>query len=156
MTAEISERRPALHITGAEADAAAAVAQFVQELQTGWDDHDAGVSNRRFAADVAWGSPFGATVSGYEELHAIHERLKQAGRGGPDARFQILRVLVPTPDVAVAQVRRQAVDDRGKPIEPTDGTNGAFSETALYVLVRRDDSWWLAAGQNTIIRPAPG
>jgi hypothetical protein len=58
--------------------------------------------------------------------------------------------------VAVAQVRRQAVDDRGKPIEPTDGTNGAFSETALYVLVRRDDSWWLAAGQNTIIRPAPG
>jgi hypothetical protein len=24
---------------------------------------------------------------------------------------------------------------------------------ALYVLVRRDEGWWLAAGQNTQIRP---
>lgn len=26
---------------------------------------------------------------------------------------------------------------------------------ALYVLVRRDGQWWLAAGQNTIVRPTP-
>jgi hypothetical protein len=26
---------------------------------------------------------------------------------------------------------------------------------ALYVLVRRDGTWWLAAGQNTPVRPAP-
>jgi hypothetical protein len=28
-----------------------------------------------------------------------------------------------------------------------------FSEMAMYVLVRRDRRWWLAAGQNTPIRP---
>jgi hypothetical protein len=26
---------------------------------------------------------------------------------------------------------------------------------ALYVLVRRDRTWWVAAGQNTLIRPGP-
>jgi hypothetical protein len=26
---------------------------------------------------------------------------------------------------------------------------------ALYVLVRRDGKWWLAAGQNTLMRPKP-
>jgi hypothetical protein len=29
-----------------------------------------------------WGSPFGATVGGYDELHAIHVRLKKIRRGG--------------------------------------------------------------------------
>jgi hypothetical protein len=43
----------------------------------------------------------------------------------------------------------------------TDGTpvpieqEAPFSEMALYVLVRRNGQWWLAAGQNTIVRPTP-
>jgi hypothetical protein len=113
------------------------------------------MSNRRFAADIRWGSPFGATLCGYEELHSIHERLKQAARGGRDTQFEIVNVLAPAPDVAVAQVRRQAIDRHGKAIGPTDDVGESFSEMALYVLVRRDGDWWLAAGQNTIIRPPP-
>ena len=65
-----------------------------------------------------------------------------------------MKVLAPAPNVAVAHVRRVALDD-GEPIEPTDDTNGSFSEMALYVLVRRGETWWLAAGQNTPIRPGP-
>jgi len=89
---------------------------LVEDLQAGWDQHDADLSNRHFAADVMWGSPFGATVHGYEELHAIHVRLKQQGRGGPSSRFEIVRVLAPAPGVAVAQVRRVALDPDGQPI----------------------------------------
>ncbi len=36
----------------------------------------------------------------------------------------------------MAQIRRTA-------------QNGGFSEPAMYVLVRRQDRWWLAAAQNT-------
>jgi uncharacterized protein involved in response to NO len=57
--------------------------------------------------------------------------------------------------VAVAQVRRVALDHDGQPLEPTSDVTGAFSEMALYVLVRRGATWWLAAGQNTIVRPPP-
>jgi uncharacterized protein (TIGR02246 family) len=147
--------RPRLGAEGAEAqEAIDAVARLVEELQAGWDQHDADLSNRHFAADVMWGSPFGATVHGYEELHAIHVRLKQQGRGGPSSRFEIVRVFAPTPGVAVAQVRRVALDPEGQPIEPSDDATGSFSEMALYVLVRRGGVWWLAAGQNTPIRSA--
>lgn len=63
------------------------MAHLVEELQAGWDEHDAEVSSRHFADNIAWGGP--------------------------------------------------------------------FSEIALYVLVKRNGTWWLAAGQNTPVRPAP-
>jgi hypothetical protein len=59
--------------------------------------------------------------------------------------------MAPTPDVAIAHVRRVAMDADGQPIPVDDGS--VFSEMAMYVLVRRDRRWWLAAGQNTPIRP---
>ena len=101
------------------------------------------------------GGPLLGTVQGYERLHAIHVRLNAEGRGGPSSRYEVENVLAPHPDVALAQVRRVALDPEGRPLEPTADTRGAFSEMALYVLVRRGGTWWLAAGQNTPIRPAP-
>jgi PPOX class F420-dependent enzyme/OxyR family protein/uncharacterized protein (TIGR02246 family) len=132
-----------------------AVVRFVEELQAGWDERDADITNRHFANDVLWGSPFGATLSGYKELHAIHVRLKQQGTGGPSSRFEIVDVLAPAPNVAVAQVRRVALDPDGQPLPPTSDLTGTFSEVALYVLVRRNRTWWLAAGQNTPVRRPP-
>jgi uncharacterized protein (TIGR02246 family) len=146
--------RPRLHLDAAAHDANAAVASLVEELQAGWDRRDADTSNRHVALDVVWGSPYGATVRGFDELHAIHRRLKQEARGGEESRFEIVNVLAPAPDVAIAQVRRVALDERGRPVEPGEDQRGTFSEVALYVLVRRDGTWWLAAGQNTLIRPA--
>jgi PPOX class F420-dependent enzyme/OxyR family protein/uncharacterized protein (TIGR02246 family) len=147
--------RPAAGLEAAASRAAAtAVAGLVGELQAGLDSHDAELSNRHFAADVIWGSPYGATVAGYEDLHAIHVRLKRERVAGP-SRFEIVQVLCPAPDVAVAHVRRTALDDAGRPVPATADPGAPFSEMALYVLVRRAGQWWLAAGQNTPVRPAP-
>ena len=134
-------------------DAHAAVDAFVAELQAGVDGGDAQVYNNHFADDVLWGSPFGATVGGYDTLHAIHRRLFAAAVAGPRSRYEKVAVGAPAPDVAVAQVRRAALTADGTPV-PIE-QDSPFSEMALYVLVRRDGQWWLAAGQNTIIRPTP-
>ncbi len=56
-------------------------------------------------------------------------------------------------DVIVAHVARLDLDAGGEPVPPSGDDGAAFSEMAMYVLVRRDDDWWLAAGQNTQIRP---
>lgn len=145
--------RPTLTRVEVQSNADTTTAAFVSEMQQGWDQHDAAISNRHFAADVAWGSPYGAIVHGYDQLHAIHTRLKQQGTGGGASRYQIVRAFAVSDDVIVAHVARYALDPEGQPIEPRSETTGAFSEMALYVLVRRDGEWWLAAGQNTPIRP---
>ena len=66
-----------------------AVEEFVAGLQAAIDVWDAERFNRQFAGDVLWGSPFGAIVSGYDEIHAIHARMHAAasarhapGQGG--------------------------------------------------------------------------
>jgi PPOX class F420-dependent enzyme/OxyR family protein len=145
--------RPGLALAASGEAAQAAVQGLVAELQEGYDRRNADTSNRHFAADLIWGSPFGAIVTGYDELHAIHERLKQRGVGGPASRYEIVHTLAPAPGVAVAHVRRVALDARGDPAVEGDDDAG-FSEMALYVLVRRGGDWWLAAGQNTPIRLA--
>jgi uncharacterized protein (TIGR02246 family) len=138
------EKHPNLAVDGsAGSDAHAAVERLVAELQAGWDESDAEVSNRHFAGDIVWGSPYGATVRGYDELHGIHVRLKQEHRGGRAARFELVDMLTPVDGVAIAHIRRDALENDG------------FSEMALYVLVQRDDAWWVAAGQNTPIRAVP-
>jgi PPOX class F420-dependent enzyme/OxyR family protein/uncharacterized protein (TIGR02246 family) len=148
--------RPALDLgDGATIGAARAAEALAAELQAGWEAKDADVTNRHFAADIVWGSPFGATVSGYDELHAIHQWLKKQGRGGPASRYEVVAVLAPAPGVAVAQIRRTALGPNGEPVAPSADLSGPFSEMALYVLVRRGDTWWLAAGQNTPVLPPP-
>lgn len=73
-----------------------------------------------------------------EALHAAGERTR--------SRYEIARVIRPTPDVVLAQVRRAELDDRGEPI-PSHEREPRFSEMAL----RRNGTWWMTAGQNTVI-----
>lgn len=147
------EERPSLGLGPETTEAAtAAVAGLVEELQAGLVGRDADLYNRHFAQDVIWGSPYGATVAGYDTLHAIHTHLHQNPVVGP-SRYEIVQVLTPAAGVAVAHVARYALDADGQPVEPSSDPSSTFSEMALYVLVRRGQQWWLAAGQNTPIRP---
>lgn len=132
-----------------------AVDQFVAGLQAGIDTSDAEAYNAAFADDVMWGSPYGATVTGYDALHSIHRGMFGSGVAvaGPRSRYETMHVTAPTPDVAIAHVRRVALTADGEQF-PVDDTS-VFSEMAMYVLVRVDGTWWLAAGQNTPIRPKP-
>jgi uncharacterized protein (TIGR02246 family) len=144
--------RPKLEIADAGADAA--VTAFAAGLQAGHDARDADMLNAQFAADVAWGTPFGALVLGYESLHAIHERFqREKDDDGPSFRYEVRHVLPVAVDVVVAHIARLALDDEGSPRPPSDDSHVAFSELAMFVLVRRDGAWWLAAGQHTPMRP---
>ncbi len=137
----------------ASQDARAAAEAFAAGLQAGHDQRDAEILNRHFAADVIWGSPFGALVEGYDQLHPIHVRFQQKATGRPRFRYQVRHVLAVSGDVVVAHIARLALGDDGEPLPPVADPAQPFSEMAMYVLVRRDGQWWLAAGQNTPMRP---
>lgn len=148
--------RPRLGIAGSgSADAIAAVEEFATGLQAGHDLHDADVLNRQFADDVAWGSPYGALIDGYEQLHPIHARFQRRGDEAPVAvaRYEVRNVRAISDDVVIAHIARLVLDEDGTPVEPSHDPGRPFSELAMYVLVRREGQWWLAAGQNTPMRP---
>ena len=132
---------------------AIAVDEFVAGLQAGIDSADAEAYNADFADDVMWGSPYGATVIGYDTLHAIHRGMFGIGVAvaGPRSRYETVHVTAPTPDVAIAHVRRVAMDADGEQI-PIDDRVGVLRRWRCMCSVRRDGKWWLAAGQNTPIR----
>jgi uncharacterized protein (TIGR02246 family) len=144
--------RPELRAESPEAEVA--VDNFAAGLQAGYDQRDADVLNRQFAADVVWGTPFGALVNGYDQLHPIHVRFQQQSRP-PDLAFvyRVQHVLPVADDVVIAHIARVALGPEGEPLPPSHDPEVPFSEMAMYVLVRRDGQWWLAAGQNTPMRP---
>jgi uncharacterized protein (TIGR02246 family) len=144
-------KRPTIGIVNADAEAA--VAAFAAGLQAGYDRRDAEILNHQFAADVIWGSPYGALVRGYDKLHPIHVHFQQQPRTGPAFRYAIQNILPLSADVIVAHIARLALSSSGEPVPPTSDPHKAFSEMALYVLVRHQGEWWLAAGQNTPMRP---
>jgi uncharacterized protein (TIGR02246 family) len=133
-------------------DDAKAVEAFVAGLQAAVDARDANGFNSHFADDVLWGSPFGAIVSGYDEIHAIHSRMfagaseRQPRNEDGGSRYEIEHARLLAEDVAIAYVRRLSLAERGPEVP---GRADAFDELALFVLVRRDGAWWLAAGLHT-------
>lgn len=134
--------RPHVSDPAAQAAAEAAVEGFAAELQEGLDTRDAEAYDRSFAADIMWGSPYGKTLDNVDELLDIHRQL-MAAAAAPPSRFEVVSVLAPAPGVAIAHIRRRALDDTG------------FSEMALYTLIERNGRWWLAAAQNTPIAEVP-
>jgi uncharacterized protein (TIGR02246 family) len=143
--------RPTMALKSTETEAA--VQAFTAGLQAGHDRHNAELLNRQFASDVIWGSPYGALVNGYERLHPIHVGFQHKAASGPAFRYSVQHTLTVSEDVVVAHIARLALSSDGKPLSPSTDSNQPFSEMAMYVLVRRDGEWWLAAAQNTPMRP---
>jgi uncharacterized protein (TIGR02246 family) len=143
--------RPRLSI--AREDTTQIVEAFVEGLQTGHDRRDADTLNHQFAADIVWGSPYGAVVNGYDQLHPIHVRFQQQPWGGPPVHYEVRHVMRVSDDAIVAHIARVVVTPTGEAVAPSHDPSQPFSEMAMYVLVRRNGKWWLAAGQNTPIRP---
>lgn len=134
--------RPTLGDPSRATTAHQVASRFAEGLQQSGAAHDADGYDAAFAADVVWGSPYGASLTGYSELNAIHRRLMTA-RVAPPSHFEVVGATSPAPGVVLTQIRRLAAEA------------GGFSEIAMYVLVEKDGSWWLAGAQNTPITNPP-
>jgi hypothetical protein len=81
-------------------------------------------------------------------MHAAASE-RQAGGQGDGSRYEIEHARLVAEGTAIADVRRFSLAERGERGEEQPGRADAFDELALFVLVRRDGAWWLAAGLHT-------
>jgi hypothetical protein len=78
---------------------------------------------------------------------------QQTATARPRVRLDVRHILPVTDDVVVAHLARLLLDDDGEALPPIAEAGQPFSEMVMFVLVSRDGRWWLAAGENTPIRP---
>jgi uncharacterized protein (TIGR02246 family) len=122
------------------------IKEFIRRWQEAIDTGNAELFNQQFAADVLWGSPFGAIAEGYEQIHAIHSRMFSSVIPVPGAaQYNIEHIRFPSDNVVIVYVRRVAVNRES---EVNNYSPGSFDELALLVLVQRENDWWLAAAQH--------
>ena len=121
------------------------IRQVVADVERGFNTNDAALMNSRVARDAMLVSAMGVRLVGIDEVMTASE----AGLAGPlkdqYARYEVKDVRFVRPDVALTYKEAYAVTADGEPID-VDHTM-----CALYVLVKDDSRWLIAARQNTLV-----
>ncbi|MGL4176654.1 MAG: SgcJ/EcaC family oxidoreductase, partial [Dermatophilaceae bacterium] len=99
-----------------------------------------------FAERAIWTTGGGTRLVGRPAIRSFTEQvLPGAMRGLQGTTYRITHVEFLRPDVAAVQVAQTLADDEGVPL--ADGAEGV----PLYVMVKNDGRWRLAACQNTAV-----
>jgi uncharacterized protein (TIGR02246 family) len=128
------------------ADDIAAIRAVIADIEAGFNTKDAERSVAHFADDATAVSVGGNLVAGRNALLEAH----RSGYAGPlrdqYARYELGEITFLRPDVAIAHKRARAVAADGAEIDLD------HAMIALYVFVRNDGRWQVAARQNTLVR----
>lgn len=124
----------------------AAIRQIIANVQAGYNANDAELMNVDIAANASVGNAVGVQFDGVEAILDISRKGLAAKALKPGfAHYEVTDVTFLREDVAIAHKQAKEADQHGEPIESEP------SMRALYVLVREDGQWWIAARQNTLI-----
>jgi uncharacterized protein (TIGR02246 family) len=124
----------------------AAIERVIADVEAGFNSKDAELSVFHFAPDATAVSVDGTLVAGREALLEAHRSAYAGPLRDQYARYELADVAFPRPDVAIAHKRAWATTRDGEPIDV------GHAMIALYVLVREDGRWLVAARQNTVVR----
>ena len=122
-----------------------AIKRIIADVETGFNIKDPDLSVEHFTQNASVVNVAGVQVSGRDALLEANRR----GLAGPlrdqYARYKVSDVVFLRPDVAIAHKHAWATTADGEPIDV------AHSMIAVYVLVKEDERWWVAARQNTMV-----
>ncbi|TLF78711.1 SgcJ/EcaC family oxidoreductase [Nocardia cyriacigeorgica] len=125
-----------------------AIEAIISTVETAYNTNDAELMVRDLAANAVVGNAVGVLQRGRE---AVLEA-SRAGLAGflkdEYVRYEVTDIGFLRPDVAIAHKAARAVTAEGEPIDIDPAM------IALYVLVKQDGRWWVAARQNTPVPQA--
>ncbi|MGW5266510.1 SgcJ/EcaC family oxidoreductase [Microbispora sp. NPDC004025] len=135
----MTERPNAYHFSADEHDIRQ-IERLVRDIEVGFNGKDAAVLDGRFTADAILTVPDGTMLRGWDELFAYHTARLTGPVSDWSTRLSILSVSSLSTDIAVVHVRQD-----------TTTPDRAFSNHGIIVAVKKDDSWWISAMQNTTV-----
>ncbi len=123
----------------------AAIRRIVADVQTAFNTNDAVLMNEHFAEDASVVTATGKRIVGLDALREAAERGMAGVLQRQYVRYDVTDVRFLRPDVALAYKDATATTADGAPLELD------HSMIALYVLVKEDGRWLVAARQNTLV-----
>jgi uncharacterized protein (TIGR02246 family) len=124
----------------------AAIKQIVADVEQGFNTNDAELMNRHFAENAAVVNAMGVRTVGREALLAASEAGLAGFLSDQYARYDVTDVTFLRPDIALAHKEAYATTAEGADLDVGHAMN------ALYVLVKENGRWWIAARQNTLVQ----
>ena len=122
-----------------------ALRAVIADVEAGSNDNDPELSVEHFTPDATAVNVMGALVRGRDALLEANRR----GLAGPlkdeRARYELRDIAFVGPDVALAHKTARAVD-------PDGAVDEQHAMIALYVFVKREGRWMIAARQNTLVQ----
>jgi uncharacterized protein (TIGR02246 family) len=122
-----------------------AIKRIIADVETGFNTKDPDLSVEHFTQNASVVNVAGMQVSGRDALFDANRRGLAGRLRAQYARYKVSDVVFLRPDVAIAHKHAWATTADGEPIDV------AHSMIALYVLVKEDERWWVAARQNTMV-----
>jgi uncharacterized protein (TIGR02246 family) len=126
-------------------DDEAAIRRIVADVQTAFNTNDPVLMNEHFAADASVVTAMGKRIAGIDALREAAEQGMAGALHDQFVRYDVTGIRFVRPDVALAYKQATATTEDGEPLELD------HSMIALYVLVKENGRWLVAARQNTLV-----
>ncbi|MCC3317154.1 SgcJ/EcaC family oxidoreductase [Nocardia africana] len=148
MTATTSGRPAVEDTTTDHAADVAAIEQLIADVETGYNTNDAELMVSGFTANASAGNAVGMVITGYDSLLEAAERGLAGFLKNEYVRYDVGDIGFLRPDVAVVHKVARATTAEGELIDKDPAM------VALYVLVKENHRWWVAARHNTPVPKA--
>ena len=125
-------------------DDIAAITCIIGDTEVAFNTNDAELLAEHFAADGEGVAVTGARLSGRDQILESGRQLLAGPLADQYARYVIDEIRFVRPDVALVRKLAWATDADGTDLDV------GHAMTALYVMVKDGDRWWIAARQNAL------
>ncbi|MFI5719441.1 SgcJ/EcaC family oxidoreductase [Nocardia sp. NPDC051750] len=126
----------------------AAIERLVADVETGYNNNDAELMVSGFTANAVAGNAVGTVITGRNALLEASRRGLAGFLKDEYVRYAVTDIVFLRADVAIAHKTARATTGRGDLIDRDPAM------VALYVLVRENGRWWVAARHNTPVPAA--
>ena len=133
----------------------ATMRQQVAVQTDAWNRGDAAVWSQDFAADATFINIVGTVFLGREQIQERHAAIFAGPFKGSRSAVTVRELRFLDADTAVVDTTHEVTAYAGLPPGVQATEPGLLRTQMRYVMHRTEGRWWIVAGQNTDVKPAP-